>query len=248
MISFIAFIGVFSVIVLVHECGHFIAAKRFGVKVYEFSIGFPFGPRVFLFKHKETEFTLRLFPLGGFVSFSKEGDENTGNLFEVSNLNRALIVSAGSFFNIIFSFIVFTMVFFIARHLNFIDAIALTAKTMGIILSGTITTILNIISGKGSMEAFIGPVGIAVMAGQVANKGILDLLYFSGILSMSLGIMNFIPFPALDGGQLFLLLIEAVKKKKLSLKTYQIINSIGFLLFILLTIIVTYKDIIRFIA
>jgi len=74
VISFIAFIIVFSVIVLVHEFGHFIAARKSGVKVYEFSIGFPFSPRLItLYRHKETEFTLRLLPLGGFVSFSKDG-------------------------------------------------------------------------------------------------------------------------------------------------------------------------------
>ena len=74
VISFIAFIIVFSIIVLVHEFGHFIAARKSGVKVYEFSIGFPFSPRlVTLYRHKETEFTLRLLPLGGFVSFSKDG-------------------------------------------------------------------------------------------------------------------------------------------------------------------------------
>jgi regulator of sigma E protease len=74
VISFIAFVIVFSIVVLVHEFGHFIAARKAGVKVYEFSIGFPFSPKVLtLFRHKETEFTLRLLPLGGFVSFSKTG-------------------------------------------------------------------------------------------------------------------------------------------------------------------------------
>ncbi|MBI4680405.1 MAG: site-2 protease family protein, partial [Nitrospirae bacterium] len=77
MISIIAFFLVFTIIILVHELGHFIAARKAGIKVYEyeFSIGFPFSPKVFtIFRHKETEFTLRLLPLGGFVSFSKDGD------------------------------------------------------------------------------------------------------------------------------------------------------------------------------
>ena len=95
MISIIAFFIVFTIIVLVHELGHFIAARKAGIKVYEFSIGFPFSPKVFtLFRHKETEFTLRLLPLGGFVSFSKDGDEDAKELFEASYFKRASIMSA----------------------------------------------------------------------------------------------------------------------------------------------------------
>src|SRR4030067_1847952 len=104
MISIIAFMTVFTIVVLIHEVGHFIAARRVGVKVYEFSIGFPFSTKIItLFKHKETEFTLRLLPLGGFVSFSKDGYEDAKELFEASYLNRAFIMSAGSVFNIFFA-------------------------------------------------------------------------------------------------------------------------------------------------
>ena len=82
MISILAFLFVFSVVVLIHEFGHFITAKMLGIKVYEFSIGFPFSPKIAtLYKHKETEFTLRLLPLGGFVSFSN--DSNAGESLEL---------------------------------------------------------------------------------------------------------------------------------------------------------------------
>lgn len=105
LIAFISFLVVFSLVVLVHELGHFLAARKAGVKVYEFSIGFPFSPRMFtLFRHKETEFTLRLLPLGGFVSFSKEEDEGADDLFGASYSNRALIMSAGSLSNVVFAF------------------------------------------------------------------------------------------------------------------------------------------------
>ena len=249
IISIIAFIVVFSVVVLVHELGHFLAARRAGVKVYEFSIGFPFSPKIFtFFKHKETEFTLRLLPLGGFVSFSKNGDEDAKELFEASYLNRAFIMSAGSLFNITFAFLVFVPVFVLGKHLPFLDAIALSAQTIWAVLSGTIVFVVNMFSGSGSMEGLSGPVGIASMAGQAASKGILNLAYFTGILSMSLGIMNLIPFPALDGGQLFMLLIEAVRKKPLDLKLYQMVNIFGIALFVILTIVITYRDIVRLVA
>lgn len=249
IISVIAFIVVFTLVVLVHELGHFIAARKVGIKVYEFSIGFPFSPKIFtLFRHKETEFTMRLLPFGGFVSFSRDGDEDAKELFETSYFKRALIMSAGSLFNIAYAFLIFIPVFIIGKHLSFIDAILLSTQTLWVILSGTVVFLFNSFSGNGSMEGLSGPVGIASMAGQAASKGILSLMYFTGILSVSLGLMNLFPLPALDGGQLFMLLIESIRRRPLSVKTYQIVNLLGLSLFVILTVLVTYKDIIRLIA
>ncbi len=249
IISAIAFIVVFTLVVLVHELGHFIVARKAGIRVYEFSIGFPFSPKIFtLFRYKETEFTMRLLPLGGFVSFSRNGDEDAKELFEVSYFKRALIMSAGSLFNISFAFLVFIPVFAIGKHIPFIDAVLLSIKTVWAILSGTAHFLSNLLSGGGSMEGLSGPIGIASMAGQAASKGILNLIYFTGILSVSLGLMNLFPLPALDGGQLFMLLIESIRKKPLSMRTYQIVNVLGLSLFVILTVLVTYKDIVRLIA
>ena len=249
IISFFAFVVVFSIIVLVHEFGHFVAARKSGIKVYEFSIGFPFSPRLLtLFRHKETDFTVRLLPLGGFVSFSRDGDEEAKELFESPINKRAFVLSAGSLFNIVFAFIVFIPIFIIGKHLYFIDAILLSAKTVWGMLSGTIMFLLNIFTGYGTMEGLSGPVGIAAMAGQAASKGFLNLFYFTGALSMSLGIINLLPLPALDGGHLIMLLMESIKKKPISPKTYQLVTIIGLSLFFILTVVVTYKDVIKLIA
>ena len=249
IVSLLAFITVFTLIVLVHEFGHFITARKAGIKVYEFSIGFPFSPRLItLFHHKETAFTVRLLPLGGFVSFSQDGDEDAVELFEASNNKRALVLSAGSLFNIIFAFIVFIPVFAIGKHLSLIDAMLLSTNTVWEILSGTIMFLMNILTGLGTMDGLSGPVGIAAMAGQAASKGILSLFYFTGVLSMSLGIMNLLPLPALDGGHLIMLFIESIRKKPLSPKAYQVVTFIGLSLFLILTVAVTYKDVAKLIA
>ncbi len=59
IISLFAFLTVFTLVVVVHEFGHFVTARKAGIKVYEFSIGFPFSPRLItLFRHKETAFTV----------------------------------------------------------------------------------------------------------------------------------------------------------------------------------------------
>ncbi len=249
IVSILAFVVVFTVVVLVHEFGHFLAARKSGVKVYEFSIGFPFSPRLIaLFRHKETAFTIRLLPLGGFVSFSQEGGEDDTELFKASHRKRALILSAGSLFNILFAFVILTTVFIVGKHLDPVNAVLLSAKTVWEILSGTLLFILNLLSGHGTLEGLSGPVGIAVLAGEAAGKGFLNLCYFSGVLSMSLGILNFLPLPAFDGGHLVMLLVESIRRKPLSPKIYQVATVVGLGLFLVLTVVATYGDLTKLIA
>jgi regulator of sigma E protease len=249
MFSFIAFIGVFSVVVLVHELGHLIAARRAGVSVCEFSIGFPFSPRIMtLFRHRETVFTLRLLPLGGFVSFSNETDGTVKDFLGASPCRRGLILSAGSLFNIAFAFLVFVPVFAAGKNLGLVDAVLQAGQTVWYLLTGTAGLLYGLLAGRGGMDGLAGPVGIAVLAGAAAGKGFLSLLHFAGVLSMSLGVMNLLPLPALDGGQLVMLLLESIRGKPLEMKTYQAVSLAGFSLFILLTVLTTYKDIVRLIA
>ena len=106
------FILILGTIVLVHEFGHFIFSKIFGVYVYEFSIGM--GPKLLHFKKKggETEYCLRLLPIGGFVSLSGEdADENKvipeeRKLYSKPVWQRFLIMVAGVMNNFIFAFLV----------------------------------------------------------------------------------------------------------------------------------------------
>ena len=249
IITVLSFLAVFTVIVLVHEFGHFYAARKAGVKVYEFSIGFPFSPRlVTLFRSRETRFTLRLLPLGGFVSFSQENEEESIDLFDTTPFRRALILMAGSLSNFAFAFIVLIPVFMLAQHLSPVAAMAKSAGVLWAIVTGTIAFIANIFLGHGGMEGLSGPVGIAVMAGKAASAGFINLLYFTGVISISLGIMNLFPLPALDGGQLLMLFIETLRRKRFGLKTYQMVNLIGLALFLAITILVTYKDLAGLVA
>ena len=250
MISILAFLFVFTIVVLIHEFGHFIAARKTGINVYEFSIGFPFSPKIAtLFRHKETEFTLRLLPLGGFVSFSRNEDESeTIEFLKEDRWKRGIIISAGSIFNIIFAFLLLTVALLIGKNLPLNDAILSSIKTIEIVTIGIVQLIFNLFSGNGSMDSLSGPVGIAVMAGKAANAGFINLIYFTGLLSLSLGILNLLPFPALDGGHLIILAIESLKRSPLSQRTYQIVGIAGISFFLILTLIATYKDILRLIA
>lgn len=91
-----------------------------------------------------------------------------------------------------------------------------------------------------------GIVGIAIYTGQVIPLGMAHILRFAAILSINLGIINALPFPALDGGRILFILIEKIKGSPVSQKVEQIFHTAGFALLMLLMIVVTWHDFIRF--
>ena len=103
------FLAVLAVLVLVHELGHFFVAKAFGVRVLEFGIGFP--PRLFGLRRGETLYSLNLLPLGGFVKLLGEEDPtDPRSLASRSVLQRSLVLSAGSFMNLMLVVVLFAIV------------------------------------------------------------------------------------------------------------------------------------------
>ena len=110
----IKFLVILLILVSVHEFGHFVVAKIFNVYVSEFALGF--GPKIFSHKGKETEFTIRLLPLGGFAAMVGEEGKVSDDLahvpFErtikgVNRFKQFLIMFAGSFMNLLLAFIIF---------------------------------------------------------------------------------------------------------------------------------------------
>lgn len=99
--------------------------------------------------------------------------------------------------------------------------------------------------GKASGDEVSGPVGIVRVIGDVAQIGILPLVKLLGMLSLSLGVFNLLPIPALDGGRLLFILIEMVRGKPLPPEKEGMVHTIGFLFLILLILFVTYRDIIK---
>lgn len=91
-----------------------------------------------------------------------------------------------------------------------------------------------------------GPVGIVYMTKQMSDLGFVYLLQFAAILSINLGIVNILPFPALDGGRIFFILIEKFKGRPVSQKVEMALHQIGFLLLLLLMAFITIKDFSQF--
>lgn len=89
-----------------------------------------------------------------------------------------------------------------------------------------------------------GPVGTASAIGESAQLGLSNLLMVIAFISINLGIMNLLPFPALDGGRILLLFVEAIRRKPLNPKVETTLNGIGLFLLMGLMVVVTFKDII----
>lgn len=94
-------------------------------------------------------------------------------------------------------------------------------------------------------EGISGPVGIARLTHVFAQEGLLALLRFMALLSLSLAVLNIIPFPALDGGRLLFLLVEAVRGKRVPQKWESAIHALGFFILIGFLFFVTYSDILQ---
>ncbi|RPI66081.1 MAG: RIP metalloprotease RseP, partial [Ignavibacteriales bacterium] len=92
-------------------------------------------------------------------------------------------------------------------------------------------------------KAFGGPVKIAQFAARYADTGILSFLYFLAMLSLSLAIINILPFPVLDGGHLIIILIEGIMKREIPVKIKVAIQNTGFVILLLLMAFIIYNDI-----
>ena len=339
------FILVLGAIILVHEFGHFIFSKLFGVYVYEFSLGM--GPKILHYKKKggETEYCLRLIPIGGFVSLAGEdADDNSKlpderKLFNKPVWQRFIIMIAGATFNFIFALVVLfvmaliygavstkpvvhsvsesypayeagikkgdiikevngektsswgevqlyismsegkTIEFVIedengnekevfvtpkveedsegnksylvgigldsTRKRGFSNSVSYAFETMGSLFRLMFTTLKQLFTGRVGLTDLSGPVGIYTVVSEEAKQGFANLLYLTAYLSVNVGVINLIPFPAFDGGRVLFLIIEKIIGKRIPAKTEGLVNTIGFCILILLMLIVTAGDIIR---
>ncbi|MBR5586978.1 MAG: site-2 protease family protein [Clostridia bacterium] len=329
-------IAVFMLIILIHEFGHFVVAKSSGVLVHEFSIGF--GPKLLKWKKGETEYSLRIFPVGGFVRLEGE-DEDSKDPRALNNKpvgKRLAVMAAGAGFNVITGFLAMTIFFAMqpqyttleigkvldipgsqaAQYLevgdkivsldgkkvwNFNDfsfimsnadvknpvevgikrggeklvvevqpveyegryllGIEMMRENMNLknaIICGfnetfymvrlVVYSLMMLVTGKVPVSAMSGPVGTTVLIGQAARQGLDWLIYMFALLSVNIGIFNVIPFPALDGGRIFFLLIEMIRRKPIPPEKEGMIHFVGLVILMLFMIFVTSSDIFKLFA
>ncbi len=115
-----------------------------------------------------------------------------------------------------------------------------------LIITTLFSLLAQFLSGTKPAMDVAGPIGIAIMTKQVSALGFTYVLQFAAMLSINLAIINILPFPALDGGRIFFILIEKLKGSPVNQKFENMANSIGMLLLLSLMVIVTFHDFIQF--
>jgi len=354
-VSIIIFIIILSALIIVHELGHFLVAKRFGIRVDEFGLGFP--PRITkLFTWKGTPFTLNWLPFGGFVKIfgenpvDKIADLVTDNFQSKNRGIQASVLVAGVVGNFLFAWLLISLGFiaglpapdnlslpventrtvittvlplspaataglksgdvivslsrgeipselapealslFIARSVEPITftvergggistkvvapeesiikdrlAVGISMDVIGIVklpphkalwyglkttseltlLTGQAigTFIFEALGGRADLASVTGPVGIVGMVGDVRELGLTYLLTFTALLSINLTIINLLPLPALDGGRLFFIGIEGITRRSIPPRIFNVLNTVGFALLILLMLVITVQDV-----
>ena len=130
------------------------------------------------------------------------------------------------------------------RYPGVAESMQLAVQKTYSIMEMMLTELGRIFAERSGAE-LAGPIGVAQMAGEMAQLGFIPLLNFAAFLSLNLGIINLLPVPALDGGHFMMLLMEAVRGKPMSPKTLYYLQSVGVALLVLLMLFATKNDVVR---
>lgn len=130
---------------------------------------------------------------------------------------------------------------------GFFNSIKYSFKRFGALLRQMGITFKGLFTGGISVKELSGPVGIFSAVDQTKSNGLSSLLALLALLSLNVGVVNLIPFPAFDGGRILFLVIEKIKGKPVKAETENLIHTIGFFLLLALIAFVTINDIIRLI-
>lgn len=234
--SYVVAVAVMGLLVLVHEAGHFLVARRAGIAVAEFSVGV--GPRLLGFHRAGTAWTLRLIPLGGYVRWAEDGEA----LFnDAPARTRAWVLLAGPLANLLFAAVALVLLY--GPVLGYGQAtLPAVTRAFGYMLSAWAGGLLGLFSGSAADLA--GPVGITRAVASNASSGLDYLLWTVAALSFNLTLFNLLPLPVLDGGRLLLLAVERVRRRALDPLVEGWIHAAGFLFFVLLFVVTMVKDLI----
>lgn len=346
ILSILLLVLILSIIILIHEFGHFIWAKKFGVHIYEFSIGM--GPILFSHKGKDKiDYNIRAFPIGGFVAMAGEVYEDDKKIKKeklMCNkpwLQRVMILAAGVINNFILAIIVLfvsaliwgasynvpkvaevvkdsamekagivagdeilsvngkkstnwekTQILLYYKTKNntykfeikhkdgsietykikpdivknedgeetksfgfrvdtvtekgFISSIKYAFVKFGSVVETMALTLGGLFTGKLSISSLSGPVGMYEVVNQGIGYGISYMLYLLAFLSINVGFINILPFPAFDGGRILFMIIEKIKGSPVDAELENKFHTVGFFLLMALMIYITIQDIIRF--
>jgi regulator of sigma E protease len=186
-----------NLLIVIHELGHLVAARRMGIPVAEFSVGL--GPKLWTRRWGQVEYCLRAVPLGGFVMPALEEED-----FRAVPLRKRLVFFLGGpVANLVTALPLFAALNVMERGLSFSQLVIAPFVQV----AAACQQILRLLAGLfAKPEGLSGVVGIVVEGGKAAASGMALEVAIS--LSLSLAVLNLLPIPVLDGGQITLSCLE----------------------------------------
>lgn len=130
-------------------------------------------------------------------------------------------------------------------HRAIFEGAKITVLLTGEVARSLASFIKDVFTGTADIKNLAGPVGIAGLVGQARALGVAPLLSLAALISINLALINLIPFPALDGGRLLFVAIEAIRRKAIPAKIAQTANAVGFCVLLFFLAFITYHDIAR---
>jgi len=236
--NYLAVVMIIGTLILIHELGHFLAARAAGIPVELFSVGF--GPALLKKRIGATEYRLSLVPLGGYI-LPAVRDEH--DYFLIPVRKRVIFAIGGPAANMIVVPILYGVMSVIQAGFSAQGAIIEPLTQTALLTQKIIVSLSNLFSQHSSV---MGIVGILHQGGRFISGGIINIIKLALILSANLAVFNLLPLPALDGGKIILSLLEKISTRLR--KIYVPIMIIGWLLIIGLMIYATVLDAGRFLV
>ena len=205
--SYLGVILLLGLLILIHEAGHLAAAKWTGIPVESFAVGF--GPKVWARRWRSTEYSLRAFPLGGFVLPAAQEEE-----FRAIPLRKRLVFFiSGPLANLAAALPLFALLYAGARGVSFYGVFVAPFRLLAAACWQLLSFLPSLLTHPKSLT---GVVGIVVEGGPVVHSG--RTLELAISLTVSLAVLNLLPIPILDGGQILLGTLEEIFPRTVKLR------------------------------
>lgn len=133
----------------------------------------------------------------------------------------------------------------ISKKEGFLSSFWIGASKTSEMITQILYALGGLLIGRFALADLTGPIGIAKLSGEFAAQGFASLLYFLALININLGVLNLLPIPALDGGRLVFVFIEAIRRKALKIETENKIHQVGLILLLTLLAVVSFNDILK---
>lgn len=233
--NYLAVFILINVLILVHELGHFIAAKCSKIPIERFSVGF--GPKLWSFTKGKTEYRLSAFPVAGYVLPEMK---DLDDFYLIPSSRRIIFALGGPSANLLLSIIFLAILNTVTAGFSFYGVLVRPLVQVITMTSQLVYVLPSLFASPGNLS---GVVGVVALGGQFIAGGLSKILQFAIVLNINLAVLNFIPIPPLDGGKILFCLLEKIHRSLVKFRLPVMVT--GWVLLLGLLCYVTVIDVCR---